>query len=76
MKKDNAPKIEPWGTPAIILAQEEACPFNNTLCYRLSKIPSKISHRLPDTLFCSNLNMTPPCQTLSKSFQISRKTLT
>ena len=26
-------KIEPWSSPAVILAQDEYCPFSTTLCF-------------------------------------------
>ena len=69
MRKNNGPRTEPCGTPVVTLAQEETYPFNTTLYFQLSKkYPAKA---LP---FCSNLNLTPWRQTLSKAFDISRKT--
>ena len=57
-----------------IYPRKEACPFNTTLFLRLYKKPGQISRKLPEKPFCSNLNMTSPCRTLSKAFEISRKT--
>ena len=38
-----------------------------------TKESCKISHRFLDKSFCSNLNITPLCQILSKALEISRK---
>ena len=69
MRKNNRPKTEACGSPVVTLTQEEICPFNTTLCFQFSKKgPVKA---LPFNL---NLNLTPSSQTLSKAFEISRKT--
>ena len=53
MKRNNRPRIKPWGIPAVILAQEGTYPFNAILCFLLSKKSSKISTKLLDMPFCS-----------------------
>ena len=48
IRKNNGPRIDPWGTPAWTLVQDECCPFKTTLCflwYGKSVITFK---RLPD----------------------------
>ena len=37
MRKNNEPIIEPRGIPAVILAGEETCLFNTSLCFQLYK---------------------------------------
>ena len=39
IKNNNGPRMEPWGTPALILVHEEDCPFNTTLCGQVSDKP-------------------------------------
>ena len=45
IKNNNGPKMEPWGTPALILVHEEDCPFN------LSKNVSKLLISYPISHF-------------------------
>ena len=33
MRINKGRKIEPWGSPAVILAQDECCPISTTLCF-------------------------------------------
>ena len=64
--------MEPWGTPASMLVQGEACPFKTTryfLKLRKSVIIFKI---LSDIPFCFNLNIGPLYQTLSNALDISK----
>ena len=66
--------MEPWGTPASMLVQGEACPFKTTRCFlklRKSVIIFKI---LSDIPFCFNLNIRQLCQTVSNALDISKNT--
>ena len=72
---NNGPKIEPCGTPALILAQEETCPLITTLCFVLPKKISRILNKSPELKFCSSLKRIPSCQTLSNALEMSKKTL-
>ena len=65
--------MEPWGTPALTLVHEEDSPFNTTLCFLFVKKFLKTFSKLPDILFSCNLNIRPSCQTLSNTFEMSRK---
>ena len=50
------PSMEPWGRPASILAQGEACPFKMALCF-LEQTESVIIFKIvSDIAFCFNLN--------------------
>ena len=33
-KKNNGPRTEPWGTPALILPHDDSEPFITTRCFR------------------------------------------
>ena len=57
MIKGKRPRVGPWQAQSKTLGQEETCPFNTCRCFRLSKKSFKVSHKLPDTPFCFNLNM-------------------
>ena len=74
IKNNNGLRMEPWRTPALILVHEKDCPFNTTLCFLYVKKCFKTLNKLPDIPFSYNLNIRPLCQTLSKVFEISRKT--
>ena len=66
--------MEPWGTPASVLAQGEACPFKTTLCF-LKQTESVIIFKIvSDTAFCFNFNIRPLCQTLTNALDISENT--
>ena len=58
----------------LLLAHEKTCPFNNTLCFPFTIKSSKCLCNFQDMPFCSNLNMIPPCQTLSNAFKMSKNT--
>ena len=66
--------IEPWGTPALTSDQSGTCPFNKTLCFLLLRKSHTRFSKLPDIPFCFNFKTRPLCQTLSNTFDISRKT--
>ena len=66
--------MEPWGTPASILAQGEACPFKTTLCFLKLRKLVIIFKILSDIPFSFNLNIRPLCQTLSNALDISKNT--
>ena len=56
------------------VAQDEHCPLRTTLCFRFSMKLDKRFNKFPEIPFCCNLWITPSCYTLSKAFDISRKT--
>ena len=62
------PNIDPGGTPALILAQDELWLLRITLCFQfLKKSVKEIPLRL-------SLWIIPSCHTLSKAFEMSRNT--
>ena len=63
IKNDRGPKTDPWGTPAVMFAQEEVWPLSTTLCFLL----------FTDMSFSIILKIIPWCQTLSKALDISKK---
>ena len=70
IRNNKGPKIEPCGTPAVTLSQDECWPFGTTRCF-LQKIKScKSFKRLP---FWFSLRSKPSCHTLSKALDISKK---
>ena len=36
-RKNRGPRMDPWGTPALISVHDEYCPFKTTLCFLLIK---------------------------------------
>ena len=56
IKNNNAPSMEPWGTPALTSDQSGTCPFNTTLCFLFLKKSNKRFSKRPDILFCFNLS--------------------
>ena len=66
--------MEPWGRPASILVQGEACPFRTALCF-LKQTQSVILFKIvSDIAFCFNLNIRPLRQTLSNDVDVSKNT--
>ena len=74
IRKNNGPRIDSWWFSALVLVQDECCPFKKTLCFLWYKTSVITFERLPDKPFCFNLKRRPSCQTLSNALDISRKT--
>ena len=55
IRKNNAPRTDPWGTPASMLTHVEWCPFKATLCFLRLKKSVMILKRIPDIPFYFNL---------------------
>ena len=73
IRKSNAPKTEPCGTPATTDDQLEHLQFSTTPCdLLLEKLLSRLS-RFPEIPIRSNLNSNPSCYTLSNVFEISKE---
>ena len=66
--------MEPWGTPPLMLAQGEACPFKTTHCFLKLRKSVIILKFLSDIPFCFNLTIRPLYQTLSNALYISNNT--
>ena len=63
----------PWGTHALTFSQDEFCPFRTTRClrkYRKCRKSFKRFKRFSKIPFKDSLRSNPPCQTLSKAFEI------
>ena len=73
IRKSNAPKIEPCGTPARTGDQLEHWPLSTTLWNLLFRKLLRRLRRFPDIPICSSLNINPSCHTLSNAFDISKK---
>ena len=74
MRNKRGPRIEPCGTPALIVAHSDDCPLRRTLRYFSLKKLSIRARRLPEIPTDLSLNTKPLCQTLTKAFEMSRKT--
>ena len=74
IKSNNGARMDPWGTPTLTSDQSETCPFNKNLCFLFLRKSHKRFSKLPDMPFCFNLKTRSSCQTLSNTFDISRKT--
>ena len=68
------PNMEPLGTPALILAQDELLPLRIGLCFLFLKKSVKRLNKLPEILLGLSLLIIPSCGTLSKAFEMSRNT--
>ena len=75
IKNRSGPSMEPCGTPALTLAQEEVYPLRTTLCFLFLKKFDNRFKRLPDMPSCFSLKIRPSRHTLSKALDISRNTL-
>ena len=62
----------PWSKK---IFQEDVCPFGVTLCFRFFKKSVKSFNKFTNILFWYSLKRIPSCHTLSKDFDICRKTL-
>ena len=74
IRKNNAPRIDFWGTLTSILVQDECCPFKTTFCFLWYKKWVITYKRLPNIPCYFNLKRRPSCQTLSNALDISKKT--
>ena len=72
IRKNNGPKIEPWGTPASILVQEEYFLFSTTGSFLFDKKSIIKFGSFPDIPFCFNFYIRPLGH---NALEISRKTL-
>ena len=75
IKNRSGPSMEPWGIPALTLAQEEVYPLRTTLCFLFLKKFDNRFKSLPDMPFSFSLKIRPLCHTLSKALDISRNAL-
>ena len=73
-QKKKKPKIDPWGTPALILAHVDDCPLWRTVWYLSRKKLSIRLKRLPEIPTDSNIYNKLLSQTLSKAFEICKDT--
>ena len=55
IKKKRGPRIDPWGTPALIFAHEEYWPFRANLCFLASRKSIIKFNKSPLTPSCFNL---------------------
>ena len=67
-------KIEPCGTPAITLSQNECWSFRTTWCFWQEKKLRKCFKRFLEIPFWFSLRSKPSCYTLQKALDISKKT--
>ena len=74
IRNKTGPNIEPWRTPALILAQDELWPLRITLCFLFLKKSVKRLNKLPEIPFRLCLWIIPSCQAWSKAFEMSRNT--
>ena len=74
IKKNSGPRIDPWGTPARTLVQDDVWPLRTTLCLRFFRKHFIKQRRFSEIPYWFNLSMRPSCHTLSKALDISRKT--
>ena len=49
IRNNSRPYLDPWGTPALILAQDELWWLRTTLCFLFLKKSVKRLNRFPDT---------------------------
>ena len=71
--KVNGPSIEPCGTPALTLVQDETCPFKTTPCFQFLKKTHIKFKRSIDMTFSLSFKIIPSCYTLWNTFDIFRK---
>ena len=74
IRNKSGPNIEPWGTPALILAQGELWPLRITLCFLFLKKSVKRLYKFPEIPLCLSLGIIPSCHTLLKAFEMSPQT--
>ena len=67
--------IEPWGTPVLILAQDELWPLRITLYFVFLKKSVKRFNIFPEITLRLSLWIILSSHTLSKAFEISENTL-
>ena len=68
-KTRRGPKINPCGTPGVILVRGVTCPFKVTLCFLSFKKSDKTLSSLPEIPVCFGLKIISSCQTLSNAFK-------
>ena len=74
MRKNNGPRTEPCGTPAVTDFQAEDWPSRTTHWHLLFNNDLIILKRLPSIPLLLSLKRRPSCQTLSNALNRSRKT--
>ena len=72
--KNNGPRTEPCGTPALIVSHSDSCPCRTTLCCLSNKKDSIKARRSPYTPIHFILYISPSCHTRSKALDITKKT--
>ena len=72
-KKQRGTNIDLWRIPSLTPVHEESCPFKVNLCFLSFKKSDKTLSILPEMPFCFSLRIIPLCQTLSNTFEMSRK---
>ena len=70
----SGPNIELWGTPAMILTEDELWSLRITLCFLFFQKSVKRLNKFPEVALRLCLWIIPSCYTLSKAFEMSRNT--
>ena len=73
MRNNKVPKMDPCGTPALTVFQDDSFPFITTICFLLVKYYLKHKSKFPTIPIFFNLKRRPLCHTLSKALLISKK---
>ena len=74
LKNRSGPKIDPWGTPALISARKENWPLKILFAFCFSESVLLNWGVYLKYHFYFNLKIRPTCQTFSKALEISNKT--
>ena len=73
-RKKRGPRIEPWGTPAVIFPHCEALQFRTVRCMLSAKKLSTSQRSWPEIPHRSSSKISASCHTLSNALDISRYT--
>ena len=73
MTQFRTPRIDPWGTPALIVRHLECALSITTRCFLSARYFFIHNNKDPCIPIFSNLLSKPLCQTLSKALLISQK---
>lgn len=74
IRKGRGPNMDPWSTPARTVPHDKAFPINTTLWNKLEKVTFNNLQNLTEIPTEFNLESSPSCKSLSKVFDISKKT--
>ena len=75
IKNSNGSRIDRCRPPAWAMLHDKFWLLSTTLCFLLLKKSDKMQRSSPEMLFCFNLKISPSCQTLSKVFDMSNRTV-